>query len=315
MRKFKLQNFNMVREVFAFKVLLTNYGIWFTYIFYLLVIVSIVYLVIYIANRQLMKTKSNLEKLVKDRTSEIANQRKKLEVEKEKSDKLLRNILPYKIALELKLHGSVRMKYYEKVTVMFMDFKDFSKISQFINPLNLLSELDSSFGFFDEVCTKYNLEKIKTMGDAYMCAGGVPQPNNTNTFDAILAAFEIIDFIKKAEKNQWLCELRVGIHTGEIIAGMIGKNKFTYDIWGETVNTASRLESEGEINKINISGETYNIVKDYFVCTYRGRLPAKHSDEYQMYFVNRIKKEYSADSTGRKPNKKFLNIIRNNKST
>ncbi len=305
----------MVREVFAFKVLLTNYGIWFTYIFYLLVIVSIVYLVIYIANRQLMKTKSNLEKLVKDRTSEIANQRKKLEVEKEKSDKLLRNILPYKIALELKLHGSVRMKYYEKVTVMFMDFKDFSKISQFINPLNLLSELDSSFGFFDEVCTKYNLEKIKTMGDAYMCAGGVPQPNNTNTFDAILAAFEIIDFIKKAEKNQWLCELRVGIHTGEIIAGMIGKNKFTYDIWGETVNTASRLESEGEINKINISGETYNIVKDYFVCTYRGRLPAKHSDEYQMYFVNRIKKEYSADSTGRKPNKKFLNIIRNNKST
>jgi len=301
----------MVSKVFAFVILSTIYGSWLAYIIYLLIVVSSIYLIIYIANRQLMKAKKYLERTVRERTSEMTNQRQKLEVEKEKSDKLLRNILPFKIAQELKLHGNVRPKYYEMVTVVFMDFKDFSKISQFINPLNLLSELDSSFGFFDEVCAKYNLEKIKTMGDAYMCAGGVPQPNNTNPFDAVLAAFEITEFIKKAEKNQWLCELRIGIHTGEIIAGMIGKNKFAYDIWGETVNTASRLETTGEINKINISGETYNIVKDYFVCTYRGRLPAKHSDEYQMYFVNRIKKEYSADDAGRKPNQKFLDIIKN----
>ena len=301
----------MVREVSAFEIFSTGYGSWVAYISYFLIIISIVFLIIYIANRQLVKAKSNLEKTVRERTSEIADQRRKLEVEKEKSDKLLRNILPFKIAQELKLHGNVRPKYYDMVTVMFMDFKDFSKISQFINPLNLLSELNSSFGFFDEVCIRYNLEKIKTMGDSYMCAGGIPQPNNTNPFDAVLAAFEITEFIKKAEKNQWLCELRIGIHTGEIIAGMIGKNKFAYDIWGETVNTASRLETMGEVNKINISGETYNIIKDYFVCTYRGRLPAKHSDEYQMYFVNRIKKEYAADDAGKKPNKKFLDTIKN----
>jgi len=279
------------------------------YVIYLLSIVVVIYLIIQITNHQLVKAKRNLEKIVRERTSEIVNQRKKLEIEKEKSDKLLRNILPYQVAQELKIHGNVRVQYYELATVMFMDFKDFSKTSQFINPLHLLNELDKSFCFFDEVCARNNLEKIKTMGDAYMCVGGVPQPNKTNPFDAILAAFEILDFIKKAAKNQWLCELRIGIHTGELIAGVVGKNKFAYDVWGETVNTAKRLESSGEINKINISGETYNIVKDYFLCTYRGRLPAKHSDEYQMYFVNRIKKDYSGNETGNKPNKKLLDIL------
>ncbi len=298
---------------FAFRITEPWYKTQTAFVIYLLVVIVVIYIIIKIANRQLVKAKTNLEQVVRERTSEIANQRKKLEIEKEKSDKLLRNILPFKIAQELKTYGNVRAQYYEKVTVMFMDFKDFSKTSQFINPLHLLGELDRSFGYFDEVCARHNLEKIKTMGDAYMCAGGIPQPNKTNPFDAILAAFEILEFVKKAEKNQWLCELRIGIHTGEIIAGIIGKNKFAYDIWGETVNTASRLESTGEINKINISGETYNIVKDYFVCTYRGRLPAKHSDEYQMYFVNRIKKEYSADSSGKKPNKEFIDIILNMK--
>ncbi len=298
---------------FAFKILNPWYKTQTAYIIYFFLIIIIIYLIIRITNRQLVKTKANLENIVEERTSEIANQQKKLEIEKEKSDKLLRNILPYKIAQEIKVHGHVLPKYYDLATVMFMDFKDFSKTSQFINPLHLINELDKSFGFFDEVCADHNLEKIKTMGDAYMCAGGIPEPNKTNPFDAVLAALEILDFIREAGKKQWLCDLRIGIHTGELIAGVVGKNKFTYDIWGETVNTASRLEDKGEANKINISGQTYNIIKDYFVCSYRGKLPAKHSDEYQMYFVNRIKKEYSADSSGKKPNKKLIDIILNMK--
>ncbi len=283
------------------------------YVIYLLSIIVVIYLIIQLTNRQLVKAKKNLEKVVRERTFEIANQRKSLEIEKEKSDKLLRNILPFQVAQELKMHGSVRVQYYEQATVMFMDFKDFSKTSQFINPLHLLNELDRSFCYFDEVCARHDLEKIKTMGDAYMCVGGIPQPNKTNPFDAILAAFEIVEFIKKAAKNQWLSEIRIGIHTGEIIAGVVGKNKFAYDVWGETVNTTKRLESSGEVNKINISGETYNIVKDFFICNFRGRLPAKHSDEYQMYFVNRIIKDYSENEAGKKPNKKMLDILNNMK--
>lgn len=296
---------------FAFKILNPWYKTQVAYIAYIMMIILLIYFAILITNRRLVKAKAKLEGIVKNRTCEILNQQKNLEIEKEKSEKLLKNILPAKIAQELKAHGNVQPKFYEMATVMFMDFKDFSKISQYADPLQVINEIDKNFIFFDKVCAKHNLEKIKIMGDAYMCAGGIPQPNKTNPFDAVLAAFEILEYIKKIEKDQWLCKLRVGIHTGELIAGVIGENKFAYDIWGRTVNTASRLEAAGEANKINISRETYNVVKDFFEFTYRGRLPAKHSGEYEMYFVNRIKKEYSEDPAGKKPNKEFIEIINN----
>lgn len=269
-----------------------------------------IFIIVKMSNKRLEKAKASLEQIVQDRTKELEAQQKMLAIEKEKSDKLLKNILPAAIAKELKQSGSVKAQYYDHVTIMFMDFKDFSKISQYINPLQLLGELDKSFRFFDEVCARHKLEKIKTIGDAYMCAGGIPTPNKTNPIDAILAAIEILDFIRLAEKNQWLCDLRIGIHTGELVAGVIGKDKFTYDVWGESVNTASRMESSGVAGKINISGETYEIVKDFFECEHRGILPAKHHDEFNMYFVKRIHKDFSADSLGKKPNELFWNKMK-----
>lgn len=291
----------------SFKVLPPWYKTIYSFIGFVICGGIAIFIIVKLSNKRLEKTKESLEKIVLERTKELEAQQKMLEIEKEKSDKLLKNILPAAIAKELKQKGAVRAQFYDHVTIMFIDFKDFSKISQYINPLQLLGELDRSFRFFDEVCARHKLEKIKTIGDAYMCAGGIPTPNNTNPVDAILAAIEILDFIRLAEKNQWLCDLRIGIHTGELVAGVIGKDKFTYDVWGESVNTASRMESSGVAGKINISGETYEIVKDFFECEHRGILPAKHHDEFNMYFVKRLHKEFSADNLGKKPNELFWN--------
>lgn len=275
------------------------------FFFYLVILILLILLSSSIINKRLIKAKQLLEEKIAERTAEINEKQKLIEQEKHKADQLLQNILPVKIANELKLSGSVKVQYYDMVTIMFMDFKDFSKISQFINPMTLIYELNNSFCKFDEISQRNGLEKIKTIGDAYMCAGGIPDPNHTHPFDSILAAFEILNFVKMAEKDQWLCDIRIGIHTGEIMAGVIGKNKFAYDIWGESVNTASRMEAAGEPGKINISGETYELVKDFFVCEYRGKLEAKHHNEFDMYFVRRIKKEYSKNERGTLPNNLF----------
>ncbi len=288
---------------------------WYTstiaFISYLLLLGIIVWSIVKLVNKQLLYIKKKLEEKIKERTSEIEEKNRLLKEEKKKSDQLLQNILPVKIAEELKATGTVRVQYYDLATIMFLDFKDFSKISQFINPLKLINELNNCFTKFDEITKRHRLEKIKTIGDAYMCAGGIPEQNKTNPFDTILAAFEILSFVKIAEENQWLSEVRIGIHTGEILAGVIGKNKFAYDIWGEAVNTASRMETSSESGRINISGETYEIVKDFFDCEYRGKLEAKHKNQFDMYYVLRIKKEYSKDDEGMFPNELFrdnLNI-------
>lgn len=295
---------------FSFTITPPWYFTGWAFLTYLVVITLLITILIKMGNQRLLRTKLLLEETVKERTTEISEQRLLIELEKEKTDKLLRSILPAKIAQELKSKGSVKAQYYDLATIMFMDFKNFSKISQYINPLQLLAELDKSFGHFDEVIERHNLEKIKTIGDAYMCVGGLPVPNLTNPIDAILAAIEVLEFIRLAEKDQWLCDLRIGIHTGELVAGVIGKNRFAYDVWGEAVNTASRMESSGEAGKINISGETYEYVKDFFECEHRGILPAKHRDEFDMYFVKRIRKEFSADSLGKKPNELFFETMK-----
>ena len=159
-----------------------------------------------------------------------------------------------------------------------------------MSPEELISELNECFKGFDEIIAKYNLEKIKTMGDGYLCAGGLPITNETNPVDAIKAAKEMQVFmqqrISEKEKNKipyW--NMRVGIHTGGVIAGVVGTQKFAYDIWGDTVNTASRMESGCEIGKINISETTYQLVKDQFDCSYRGEIEIKHGNKLGMYFV------------------------------
>jgi len=295
---------------FEFEILAPWYRTYWAYFCYLIIIACFVYLIMKYSNKRLMEAKIRLENFVSERTAEIISQKRELEKEKEKSDRLLLNILPYKIAEELKEKGFAKAKYYERASVMFADFAGFTKIAEEMEPEELIMELNKCFVFFDEVCVRNNLEKIKTIGDSYMCAGGVPIKNNTNPIDIVVAGLEIIQFIENLNKEQeaknmskW--QLRLGIHTGEIIAGVVGKKKFAYDIWGDTVNTASRMESSSELNKINISGATYNYIKELFACSYRGKIQAKHKGEIDMYFVERIKPEFSADEAGIMPNNLF----------
>ncbi|MBK9107083.1 MAG: hypothetical protein IPM92_01545 [Saprospiraceae bacterium] len=224
-----------------------------------------------------------LESKVRERTMELA-------LEKKKTDELLLNILPEETAEELKQTGIAKAKRYDSVTVMFTDFQNFTKTSEQLAPEELVQEINRYYIVFDNIISKYNIEKIKTIGDSYMCVGGLPAANESHACDIVLAA---LDFQKFMEKNKRelsalglrYFELRIGIHTGPVVAGIVGIKKFAYDIWGDTVNIASRMESSGEIGKVNISGATYELVKDQFSCFYRGKIEAKHKGQIDMYFV------------------------------
>lgn len=231
--------------------------------------------------------------------------------EREKSEALLLNILPSEIAKELKQDGLAKPRYYDSVSVMFTDFVGFTDIANQIKPNELVRELDNCFSYFDSVTQKYNLEKIKTIGDSYMTCAGIPNTNNTHQVDTVLAALEIQTFMlqtKEIKDTQGLpyWELRLGINTGPLVAGVIGEMKFAYDVFGDTVNTASRMESSGEKGKINISQSVYDSVKHFFECEHRGKVQAKRKGELDMYFVHGVKKEYSRNGEGRVPNKRFF---------
>jgi adenylate cyclase len=191
-------------------------------------------------------------------------------------------------------------------TVLFSDIQGFTKIAEQMNPELLIDQLDAFFFHFDSVVEKFNIEKIKTIGDAYMCAGGIPNKNITNPVEVVLAALEVQEYMKQLQtQNSEIWDLRIGIHTGSVIAGVVGHKKLSYDIWGDTVNTASRMESSGEPGKVNISGHTYDLVKDFFVCEHRGKMPVKYKGEIDMYFVKGIRPELAVDMKNI-PNKKFF---------
>ena len=213
-----------------------------------------------------------------------------------RSEALLINILPFEIAEELKKNGSAEAKQFSEVTVMFTDFEDFTKISERLTPPELVEEIHSCFTAFDSIISKHNIEKIKTIGDSYMCAGGLPVANTTHAIDVVSAALEIQQFMQehlrqRINAGKETFDLRIGIHTGPVVAGIVGIKKFAYDIWGDTVNIASRMESSGEAGKINISGATYELVMDRFNCSYRGKIPAKNKGEIDMYFVEKDSRE------------------------
>ncbi len=244
----------------------------------------------------------------------LAIQKTKLEEEKQKTDALLQNILPYEIAEQLKNKGYADSKHYRRVSVLFTDFMNFTQISEQLSFKELIKELGTYFEKFDETIEKHYVEKIKTIGDAYMCVGGLPLRNKSNPIDIVLAGLKIQKFVSdynqvKRTMNQLPWDLRLGIHTGPAIAGVIGKKKFAYDVWGDTVNTASRMESAGQGGKVNISGDTYKYVKHLFDCTYRGKVKAKNKGEIDMYFVNGLKTEYALDEEGVFPNKRFMEIL------
>lgn len=213
-----------------------------------------------------------------------------IESERDRSKELLLNILPAETAHELENSGHTQTRYYENITVMFADFKGFSFIARSLKPQELVAELNDYFIAFDEIVEKYNLEKIKTIGDAYMCAGGIPTPNNTHALNAVQAGIAMQQYVNKKNRERvakgldpW--ELRVGIHMGPIVAGVVGKKKYAYDIWGDTVNIAARMESSSEGGRVNISSSIYNVVKDEYSCIHRGRIFAKNIGEVDMYFV------------------------------
>ncbi len=243
-----------------------------------------------------------LRQIIYERSEELI-------LEKEKTETILAGYLPKNTAGELMSKGKATKTKYNFVTVLFSDIQGFTKIAEEMNPEVLIDELDKFFFTFDSVVEKFRIEKIKTIGDAYMCAGGIPEKNRTNPVEVILAALEMrayMDNLKRSTELEGMkyWDIRIGIHTGTVVAGVVGQKKLSYDIWGDTVNTASRMESSGEAGKINISGTTYEFVKEFFSCDYRGKMPVKYKGELEMYFVNGILPELS-DENGN-PNSRFI---------
>ncbi|HNF71661.1 MAG TPA: adenylate/guanylate cyclase domain-containing protein [Chitinophagaceae bacterium] len=208
-----------------------------------------------------------------------------LEVEKEKSESLLMNILPNSIIEELKHTGQSKAKLFNHVSVLFTDFVNFTHISEQLSPEELVAEIDYCFKGFDAIVEQNRLEKIKTIGDAYLAVCGLPNEDDDHAVKTIRAAIEMLKFIRQRKADGGKFDVRIGVHSGPLVAGIVGVKKFAYDIWGDTVNTASRMESSGEAGKINISRETYELVKHDFHCVYRGKIDAKNKGEVDMYFI------------------------------
>lgn len=313
--KIKARNiFGVESEIQEYKFVVKPpfYRTWYFFVGCTLVLAGLVYLFIRLREAQLRQQQVELEEKVKVRTAELAEQ-------KEKTEELLLNILPRETAEELKSKGYASTKYYNMVSVLFTDFVGFTKIAEGMQPEELVSELDEIFQKFDSVIEKYSLEKIKTIGDSYMCAGGIPVKADSNPVLVTLAAMEMLDYMNeraqsKSANGQLPWSIRIGIHTGPLTAGVVGKKKFAYDIWGDTVNTASRMESSGEPGEINVSNTTYELIKPYFECEYRGKKDAKNKGKIDMYFVKSIKAQYAADEAGRLPNDKLKEVLAENNS-
>jgi adenylate cyclase len=270
--------------------------------FYLLFFSLIIWAVYDLLNLRFARNLYTLEQIINKRTEDLI-------IEKEKTEALLANVLPKNTASEIMEKGKATKIKYNFVTVLFSDIQGFTKIAEETNPEILIDELDKFFFYFDSVVEKFGIEKIKTIGDAYMCAGGIPEKNRTNPVEVILAALEMQRYMNKLKETSEIegmkfWDIRIGIHTGTVVAGVVGQKKLSYDIWGDTVNTASRMESSGEAGKINISGTTYEFVKEFFTCEFRGKMPVKYKGELEMYFVNGIIPELCDENGG--PNRKFI---------
>lgn len=222
--------------------------------------------------------------------NQLKAKNQQIEAEKKRSDELLLNILPAEIADEIMRNGKSIPHYFDMVTVLFIDIQNFTAHGEELTPEELVNEIDFYFRSFDGIISCYRIEKIKTIGDAYLCAGGLPVPYEDNACEVVKAALAIRTFMLQTRQermvtNQHYFDFRIGIHSGSVVAGIVGIKKFAYDIWGDTVNTAARMEQHGEVGKVNVSGSTYEQIKQNFNCQYRGKIEAKNKGRIDMYFV------------------------------
>jgi class 3 adenylate cyclase len=229
---------------------------------------------------------------------------------KAESDKLLLNILPSSIAAELKENDRVQPRFFDSATVILIDFTGFTRLVETMEPASVIDQLDQHFTRFDDIMANHRLEKLKTIGDAYLAVGGVPEPNRTHAIDAALGALQVIDHLAKLNRQReklhlpvW--QVRIGINTGPVIAGVVGKHKFTYDIWGNTVNITQRVEAAGIPGRISIAESTWQHIKTRFETDARGAVEVKHQGSVSMYYLNRIRPEFSSDPAGIMPNDRF----------
>jgi class 3 adenylate cyclase len=219
---------------------------------------------------------------------ELAGRHQEMQRQRELSESLLRNILPAQVAEELRAKGSVDPKYFEDVTILFTDFVGFSNSTRNLSAEDLVYLLHDYFTVFDNITTRYGLEKLKTIGDSYMCVGGLPVRTPSHPVDTVLAAFELLDAVRERSREGPAWDVRIGIHTGPVIAGVVGIRKFAFDIWGESVNLSSRMESSGSEGCINVSLQTHARIKDFFVCESRGQIVTKDKVGHEMFFVRGI---------------------------
>lgn len=304
---------------------------WLTWWFYLAigsVLSFIIYFRVKRSIEQERRQQVRLELKIAERTKEIREKSEKiesqkqrleeqkleLEKEKEKSERLLNNLLPKETASQLKNDGKSAARDFDMVSVMFTDFVGFTGIAEDMSAKKLVGILDRFFRKFDEIIEAHDLEKIKTIGDAYMCAGGVPIRNKTNPIMTVLAALKIQEYMaeekaKMIEKNEPYWKLRVGINTGPVSAGVIGTKKYAYDVWGKTVNRAQRMEQYCEPEKIAITEETFEHIEPYFECKPKGKVKAKGGLEIMMYEVVSLKPELSVDGKGIDPNDSFEKLV------
>ncbi|CAN7626887.1 GAF domain-containing protein [Bradyrhizobium sp. LjRoot220] len=252
--------------------------------------------------RQLLVRNEMLRELERARDQAIA--------EKAQSDKLLLNILPSSIADELKANDRVQPRFFDSATVILIDFTGFTRLVETMEPASVIDQLDQHFTVFDDIMANHRLEKLKTIGDAYLAVGGVPEPNRSHAIDAALAALQAIDHLARINRQReklhlpaW--QVRIGINTGPVIAGVVGKHKFTYDIWGNTVNITQRVEAAGVPGRISIAESTWQHIKTRFETDARGAVEVKHQGLVNMYYLNRIRPEFSVDPAGIMPNDRF----------
>ncbi len=278
------------------------FNTFFAWVIYAIFLICFSFFVYYWIDYRIVREKYLLEKEISSRTKELTEQKSKYE-------ELLTNYLPKEEFDKLKEKTKEKTQRYKMVTVLFSNILGFTKVAEQENAEQLIDDIDKFFFRFDDVVKKLHIEKIKTVGDSYMCAGGIPQKNRTNPIEVVLAAFEMqqyMNFIKDQyfAKNQEIWDLRMGIHTGPVFCNSTS-NKKRLEIWGDSVNIASRMEASGEIGKVNITGMTYELVKDYFMCQYRGKMPVKYKGEIDMYFIDGFRPALSIGGVGLKHNEVF----------